>query len=184
MMRILGGELRGRRLRVPRTTSTRPSTGRLREALFSVLQGRLPGADVVDLFAGSGSLGLEAISRGARSALFVELDRSALKVLRDNVEKLAVQSNCRIRQQDALRWMHMQRQAAQPVDLVLADPPYAADLLQHVLPLASGLVECGSVRCFCLEHEAGLSIESSDSIRMRTRRYGHSAFTLMEGAVE
>ncbi|MEX1286974.1 MAG: RsmD family RNA methyltransferase, partial [Acidimicrobiia bacterium] len=85
-MRIIGGEARGRRLRGPKGDTTRPMTDRAREALFNILGPEVVEAAVLDLYAGTGSLGLEALSRGASSAVFVERDRRALAVLRANVD--------------------------------------------------------------------------------------------------
>lgn len=183
-MRILGGRFRGRRLQVP-ARGTRPSTGRLREALFSMLLPRLPDARVVDLFAGSGSLGLEALSRGAASALFVERDPAALSALRDNVDRLGLEAVCTVRRVDAQRWLAAQIDApGTPWDIVFADPPYEPELALALLSSGRALVECAGARLFCLEHAAGF--EPSDpvgALREQTRRYGQSAFTLVEGAV-
>ena len=117
-MRVVAGEFKGRRLHAPRGAGTRPTADRVREALFSIL-GDVSGARVLDLYAGSGALGIEALSRGAESALFVERDRRALAALRRNLD--AVGADAEVRSQDALRFM------AHPegvFDLVFCDPPY------------------------------------------------------------
>ena len=117
-MRVVAGRLGGRRLRAPRGRDTRPTSDRVREALFSML-GPLDGARVLDLYAGSGALGIEALSRGAASALFVERDRRALAALRRNLDDVGVEAE--VRNQDALRFI------AHPegvFDLVFCDPPY------------------------------------------------------------
>ena len=117
-MRVVAGAFKGRRLHAPKGTGTRPTADRVREALFSIL-GDVSGARVLDLYAGSGALGIEALSRGAASALFVERDRRALAALRRNLDALG--ADAEVRSQDALRFI------AQPegvFDLVFCDPPY------------------------------------------------------------
>jgi 16S rRNA (guanine966-N2)-methyltransferase len=117
-VRVVAGEFKGRRLQAPRGAGTRPTADRVREALFSML-GDVSGARVLDLYAGSGALGIEALSRGAESAVFVERDRHALAALRRNLEAVGVDAE--VRSQDALRFI------ARPegvFDLVFCDPPY------------------------------------------------------------
>jgi 16S rRNA (guanine966-N2)-methyltransferase len=122
-MRIIAGQWRGRPLAAPKGDTTRPTADRTREALFSMLASRLgsfEGLAVADLFAGSGALGLEALSRGAATCLFVEQDRDALDALRANVAKLDAKG-ADIRAQSVLAL----GPARAPLDLILMDPPYA-----------------------------------------------------------
>jgi len=124
-MRIIAGEWRGRPLRAPKGDTTRPTADRARETLFSMLASRLgsfEGLKVADLFAGSGALGLEALSRGAASAIFVEQDAAALRALRENIAALRAQQRCDVR---ACSVMTL-GPAKQPVDLLLLDPPYGS----------------------------------------------------------
>ncbi len=121
LMRVISGELGGRRLQSARGEQTRPTASRVREALFSML-GPLEGAVVLDLFAGSGALGIEALSRGAVSATFVERAPRALAALRANIEALGLGERCEIRTGDALEALRGEGQ----YDLVFIDPPYAA----------------------------------------------------------
>jgi 16S rRNA (guanine966-N2)-methyltransferase len=122
--RIVAGTAGGRRLKVP-PKGTRPTSERVREALFNALEtaGELDGARVLDLYAGSGALGLEALSRGAADALFVEADRRAVDVLRGNVTALGLGGTVRAGQVEAV----VAAPAPSAFDLVLADPPYAVD---------------------------------------------------------
>ncbi len=132
-MRVVAGEFKGRRLYAPRGESTRPTADRVREALFSML-GDVSGTRVLDLYAGSGALGIEALSRGADSAVFVESDGQALAALRRNLD--AVGAAATVRRQDVLRFL------ARPegtFDLVFCDPPYddgpgVAAALSEALP--------------------------------------------------
>ncbi len=117
-MRVVAGAFKGRRLQAPRGSRTRPTADRVREALFSIL-GDVSGLRVLDLYAGSGALGIEALSRGAAAATFVERDPRAVAALRRNLE--SVGSEAEVRRQDALRFL----EAAEPAfDLVFLDPPY------------------------------------------------------------
>ena len=121
-MRIIAGEWRGRKIKAPAGDTTRPTADRTRETLFSMLNSRLGGFEdlqVMDLFAGSGALGLEALSRGAKSCVFVEQDRDAIDVLRDNVRTLDA-NGADIRAQSVLTL----GPAPKPYDLILMDPPY------------------------------------------------------------
>ena len=132
-MRVVAGEFKGRRLVAPRGSRTRPTADRVREALFSML-GDVSGARVLDLYAGSGALGIEALSRGAESAVFVERDRAALTALGRNLEATGARGE--VRRQDVSRFL------ARPegtFDLVFCDPPYdgapaIAEALAEALP--------------------------------------------------
>lgn len=124
-VRVIGGRLGGRRLRVPHGTAVRPTLDRVREALFAILAPVVPGASVLDLFAGTGALGIEALSRGAEAAVLVEPDPGVRRVLRDNVEALGLGRQARVvpvRAETAVR-----RLPADAFDLIFCDPPWAWD---------------------------------------------------------
>lgn len=121
-MRIIAGEHRGRRLKTPPGLDVRPTSDRVREALFSILGDRVEGARVLDLFAGSGALAIEALSRGADSAVLVDSDRRAIDAIRANVEAIGP-AEARVVQRDALAWL---RTASGEYDLVFLDPPYSS----------------------------------------------------------
>ncbi|MBA4040122.1 MAG: 16S rRNA (guanine(966)-N(2))-methyltransferase RsmD [Planctomyces sp.] len=122
-MRIIAGEFRSRVLRSPRGMATRPIPDRVKESVFAMLGERLGGARVVDAFAGSGSIGLEALSRGAASVLFIDRDRDAMDVLRANIELLGVDGRCAAVLGDALGLSVIAR-LPRPTDVVFLDPPY------------------------------------------------------------
>jgi 16S rRNA (guanine(966)-N(2))-methyltransferase RsmD len=156
-MRIIGGEFRGRRLKAPKGRSTRPTPDRVREALFQVLADRIPDARVLELFGGTGSLGLEALSRGAATAVFTERDRGALACLASNVETLGVADRVTIHRRSAFR-LPVLCPEDEAFDLVFCDPPFRMfedandrrrlEMLLASLPLApDGLV--------VVEHRAG-----------------------------
>ena len=120
-MRVVAGRLGGRRLSAPPGRSTRPTSDRVREAVFSIL-GPLDGARVLDLYAGSGALGIEALSRGAAAAVFVERDSRTAAVLRNNLTALGLDAE--LRRADVLAALREARERGETYDLVLCDPPY------------------------------------------------------------
>ncbi|MEA5666716.1 16S rRNA (guanine(966)-N(2))-methyltransferase RsmD [Stenotrophomonas sp. MH1] len=130
-VRIIGGRWRNTRLQVPQVQGLRPTSDRVRETLFNWLMPKLPGARVLDLFAGSGALGLEAVSRGAASAQLVERDPGLVAALRGMVSRLDAAAQVEVVSGDALRWL----ESASPVraDIVFLDPPFAAGLWEQVI---------------------------------------------------
>lgn len=129
-VRIIGGEWRGRPLRFPAGAALRPTPGRVRETLFNWLRERVEDARVLDLFAGSGALGLEALSRGAARVQFVERRRAVAAALRANIERLGAGDRAGVYVGDALKWLHA---SDGPLDLVFLDPPYASGYLPQIL---------------------------------------------------
>jgi 16S rRNA (guanine966-N2)-methyltransferase len=121
-MRVIAGQWGGRRLQAPSGAATRPTSDRVREALFSVLGTRVEGARVLDLFAGSGALGIEALSRGAADATFVDSAPAAIRVLKANLEALGATAD--VRRADVRRFLGAASAAARQYDLVFLDPPY------------------------------------------------------------
>jgi 16S rRNA (guanine966-N2)-methyltransferase len=131
-MRVVAGDLRGRRLVSPPAATTRAATERVRESLFAMLEPEIAGARVLDLFAGAGTLGLEALSRGAAHATFVERDRAALAAVRANVASTGVADRARVVATDVTRFLS--GGPGGPYDIVFCDPPFAeVDLLSSTL---------------------------------------------------
>ncbi len=130
-VRIIAGEWRSRILRFPETAQLRPTPDRVRETLFNWLGQRVDGLDCIDLFAGSGALGFEALSRGARRVVMLERDRSAAACLRDNARALAA-AGAVVHEADALQWL---RSCRERFDLAFIDPPYASGLAAPALAL-------------------------------------------------
>src|SRR5258707_2421054 len=123
-MRVLAGALKGRRLETPGGSTTRPTADQVRIALMDTLTPRLPGARVLDLFAGAGGVGLEAISRGAADAVFVERDARAVAALRENVEALGLGAAARVKRGDVLRELEALYREGERFDIVFLDSPY------------------------------------------------------------
>jgi 16S rRNA (guanine966-N2)-methyltransferase len=121
-MRVIAGQWRGRRLQAPPGDATRPTSDRVREALFSVLGARVDGARVLDLFAGSGALGIEALSRGAAEATFVDSAPAAIRAMRANLDALG--ADAEVRRADVRRFLGSASAAEREYDLVFLDPPY------------------------------------------------------------
>lgn len=151
-MRIIGGSARGRRLVAPRGGTTRPTSDRVRESLFATLSSRRAGGEspwestrVLDLFAGSGALGLEALSRGAESVVFVENNRSALAALRTNIDAVNL-PGASVVTVDA--WRYAETSAGSSFDLVLCDPPYAVEG-ERISTLVASLIRGGRLAVGC-----------------------------------
>ncbi|MGX5915453.1 16S rRNA (guanine(966)-N(2))-methyltransferase RsmD [Aliidiomarina sp. Khilg15.8] len=131
-IRIIGGRWRGRKLPVLHAEGLRPTTDRIKETLFNWLQFDLHGARVVDLFAGSGGLGFEALSRGAAKATLVETQAQAVALLRDNITTLQITGQAEIDSRGALAWIDSA--APHSVDVLFLDPPFGNDWLSQILP--------------------------------------------------
>jgi 16S rRNA (guanine966-N2)-methyltransferase len=166
-MRIVAGSFRGRRLARPADRRVRVTTERVREAWFAILAPELREARVLDLFAGSGVLGLEALSRGADSVDFVEVSANSLKTIRANVAALGLNEVTRVYRGDALRFARRLRPGT--YDLALADPPYSSDQASELIGLFRA---CPFARVLSVEHRVELKCEGDE-----TRRYGDVAVT-------
>jgi 16S rRNA (guanine966-N2)-methyltransferase len=138
-LKIIGGTFKGRILKAPKTDSTRPTQGMLREAIFNICQNEIQGARFLDLFAGSGAMGLEALSRGASTATFVEQNRQAMRCIQENIAILKVEEQTQLIPTDAQRALERLREQSAQFDLIYIDPPYdvAFDLAQLVPLLSS-----------------------------------------------
>ena len=173
-MRVTGGEFRGRTIAVPGTAAIRPTQDRVREALFNILAPEMPGADFLDLFAGTGAVGLEALSRGARRATFVESNRRHLAALNANVASLGAAARAEVVAADAYRWI-----ASSPgggYSIAFADPPYALGEERGYASVLKTLAERGVVRAgglFAAEMTAVQKAEETPGWELlRDRTYG------------
>ncbi|MGH7790313.1 MAG: 16S rRNA (guanine(966)-N(2))-methyltransferase RsmD [Candidatus Binatia bacterium] len=181
-MRVIAGTAKGRRLRAVRGTATRPTADRVKEALFSMLESRfaLDGAMLLDLFAGTGGLGLEGASRGARGLVFVEHDRAAQRVLQQNVAACGFSARSTILPVPVARALRDLGARARQFDGVLMDPPYGTGLVGATL---QGLTEQGLVATggwVAVEHHVddGLAERVGDLQLTAARRYGKTALAL------
>ncbi|HVL95405.1 MAG TPA: 16S rRNA (guanine(966)-N(2))-methyltransferase RsmD [Solirubrobacteraceae bacterium] len=174
-MRVIAGDHRGRRLTAPRGEATRPTSDRVREALFSILGPRVAGARVLDLFAGSGALGIEALSRGAAEATFVDSDAAAVRAIRTNLTGIAGGT---VHRQDARAFVRSAREHGRQYDLVFLDPPYRqGETLGRALsePIAALLAPGGTV---VTESDRRAPLDLPDLPLLDERRYGDTLIRL------
>jgi 16S rRNA (guanine966-N2)-methyltransferase len=170
VIRVVSGEFGGRKLLVPDGLATRPTTDKVRQAVFNSLDsaGLIDGAAVADLFAGSGALGIEALSRGAESCVFVERDRAALQALRANIAALGLEKRTTVVTSDVPAWIP----ALRGIDLALIDPPYEFDGWDRLLTL---------LQVPYVVAEAGQEIEPPEGWEaLKSRRYGRTWVTQLE----
>ncbi|MCP4678249.1 MAG: 16S rRNA (guanine(966)-N(2))-methyltransferase RsmD [Deltaproteobacteria bacterium] len=181
LMRIVAGQARGRKLIVPKGREVRPTADRVREALFSMLGSRISNARVLDLFAGTGALGLEALSRGAASAVFVEKSKSVRMILKKNITNLGFESKAGVIPGDARSTLRVLKNDAVKFDVVFLDPPYAGTLLEETLGAigAQGLLE---QEAFVIaEHPRGEKPVLPKSLRIvATKSYGGTDLSIVE----
>jgi 16S rRNA (guanine(966)-N(2))-methyltransferase RsmD len=180
-MRVIAGRLRGRRVDAPKGSLVRPTYDRVRESVFAIVGPAIEGATVLDLFAGSGVLGIESISRGARAAVLVDIDPGIVEIIRTNVEKLGIARECDVRRGDALRLLERDALAGR-FDIVFVDPPYRSGIHARVLDLLGepGRLPAGAL--VVVEHGAGDELpESRGGLALaRRERYGSTAVSFYE----
>ena len=134
-MRIISGKYKSQQLHSFSADHIRPTTDRVKETLFNIIQNHLPGAYVLDLFAGTGNLGIEALSRGAEEVLFVENHSKSLEIIKKNLIKLKVTENFKIHESDVLRFLKLPHQKA--FDVIFADPPFTKQMADEVMTVMS-----------------------------------------------
>ncbi len=184
-MRIIAGILKGRVLKTGSGPGYRPATGKVREAVFSMLQAEITDwsrVQVLDLFAGSGAVGLEALSRGACRAVFVEHEAGAVKILQENLQRLEIPIHmARVVKKDAVSFLA--QEPKQGFELVFVDPPYGKKLLAQLLP---GIVDSGWLvpqAILCAEVEAKLEVSSASYPGLnliKDKRYGQTRILMWQ----
>jgi 16S rRNA (guanine966-N2)-methyltransferase len=178
-VRVIAGTKKGHTLVAPRGTDTRPTSDRVRENIFNLV-GPLDGAKVLDLFAGSGALGIEALSRGAASAVFVDNDREAIRAIERNLEKLRL-TGARVVRGDALFTLAQETTAGAKYDLVLVDPPYG--MLDDIQPRLSRHLPALLAPDGLVVVETDVRTEPELPLSARTsRKYGNTRVTIFEAA--
>lgn len=176
-MRIISGTKRGKKLIALEGEQVRPTTDRVKEALFDILQFSVENRRFLDLFAGSGQMGLEALSRGAAAAVFVDVSRDSVRVVEKNVAATGFSEKSRIVLSDFASFLRREKGA---FDIAFLDPPYRTGLLQQALPLVAEHMNPGG-RIAC-EHpvEEELPLQVGEFLRGKTYRYGKIALTLYQ----
>ncbi len=160
-MRIIAGRFKGRKLKTVKGRSVRPTSDRVREAIFSVVGSRIVDSEVLDLFAGSGALGLEALSRGARSALFVERDARVVSVIKDNILTFGVGDVSEVWRMDVRAAIRICCEKGYIFDVVFLDPPYRKGLCEKTLKLFDNAKILSDTAMVVVEHESDLILEDS-----------------------
>ena len=177
-MRIIAGECKGRRLKAPTWDGLRPTSDKLRETLFNVVAPRIDGARVLDVFAGSGAVGLEALSRGAERAVFIESDRRACALIHENAELCSMTKRCAIIR-GAAEHVLLNAIDGDPFDLVMLDPPYEHEPLAAAIDAAMRHLAADGL--LVLEHASRRLLPGVPAARpFRTIRSGDSALTMFE----
>lgn len=174
-MRIITGTARGRRLMTLQGDAVRPTPERVKEALFSMLQFQLEGRRVLDLFAGSGQIGLEALSRGAKEAVFVDASRESVSVVEKNIQSTGLSRGAKVVPMDSLLFLQRKNE---PFDIAFLDPPYHTGLLQQALLLTAAVMNRGGV--IIAEHPVDDEVPETlgDFVRGKERRYGKILLTV------
>lgn len=174
-MRIITGTARGRRLMTLQGDAVRPTPERVKEALFSMLQFQLEGRRVLDLFAGSGQIGLEALSRGAKEAVFVDASRESVSVVEKNIQSTGLSRGAKVVPMDSLLFLQRKNET---FDIAFLDPPYHTGLLQQALPLTAAVMNRGGV--IIAEHPVDDEVPETlgDFVRGKERRYGKILLTV------
>jgi 16S rRNA (guanine(966)-N(2))-methyltransferase RsmD len=176
-MRVITGRARGVALKTPEGMQTRPTTDRVKEALFSIIQFELPGAKVLDLFGGTGQLGIEAISRGAKSAVFVDAREDACRLIKENLRRTRFEAEGKVVRADYLDYL---KRCKETFQIILLDPPYAEVFLENSLKMITeiDILESGGI--IVAERPLGKDLpwEFPGYTRSRDYKYGKILLTL------
>jgi len=180
-LRIIAGELKGRKLRSVRGTRTRPTTDRIREAIFNILAFQIQGSTVLDLFAGTGAFGIEALSRGAESVVFVDIDNDSISVMQENIKSLSLESLTKIFRWDPTRNLNCLGALRSAFNLIFMDPPYNKNIIEPTLLNLHSSQSMESGARIVVEHsylepvqKSRLPFEISDQ-----RRYGKTLVSFL-----
>lgn len=176
-MRVITGSARGTVLKTPEGMQTRPTADRVKEALFSIINFDIPGAKVLDLFGGTGQLGIEALSRGAVSAVFVDESDSACKLIKENLRRTKLESKGRVVRSDYMAYLNTCKEM---FDIILLDPPYAEVFLENSLKIISEIDILQSGGIIVAERSLGKEITWNlpGFSRSKDYKYGKSMLTL------
>lgn len=184
-MRIISGSARGRSIYAPKGLSTRPTTDRVKESLFGILQFRIAGAAVLDLFSGSGGLGLESLSRGAKSAVFNDADRESVRVIKSNLQMLGFEDRATVFNLNADACLKLLAQKEQKFDLIFLDPPYDKGLEIEAVERIDTLGLLSPGGRIVIEHAAKTRVELPSAVGKLlfvadTRKYGDTSISFLE----
>ena len=176
-MRVISGKAKGVVLKTPEGMQTRPTADRVKEALFSILQFEIPGTKVLDLFGGTGQLGIEAISRGATSAVFVDAGDAPCKLIKENLRRAKMEKEGRVVRSDYLQFLS---QCHETFDIIFLDPPYAEVFLENAIKRISeiDILQSGGIIVAERPVEKPLNVEIDGFSRSKDYKYGKTLLTL------
>ena len=176
-MRVISGSARGVALKTPDGSKTRPTADRVKEAMLSIIQFDLPGARVLDLFGGTGQLGIEALSRGAKFSVFVDQGAQACALIRENLKRTRFESSAKVIQSDYDLYL---RKNSDKFDIILLDPPYAEVFLENSLKIISEIDILQSGGIIVAERPLGkeMPCEFSGLVRSKDYKYGNTLLTI------
>ena len=176
-MRVITGKARGVQLKTPDGLTTRPTTDRVKEALFSIIQFEIPTARVLDLFGGTGQLGIEALSRGAKSAVFVDAGEPACRLIKENLRRTKLEKDAKVIRSDYLDYL---KRCRERFDIVFLDPPYAEVFLENALKCIteSDILETGGI--IVAERPVGKELpwDFEGFTRSKDYKYGKTLLTI------
>lgn len=176
-MRVITGKYRGRTIKGPSHSGLRPTADRVKEALFNILGARILEADLLDLFAGTGSIGIEALSRGANSVVFADANRQSIQLLKENLKILSPDEKVRVCHSTAGQCIEMLAREAVNFDLIFLDPPFEEDLLPETM---AGIFRNHLLReegILIIEHPAKITVSNPAFTAFLTRKYGDIGLT-------
>ena len=176
-MRVITGKARGVQLKTPEGMLTRPTADRVKEALFSIINFDIPGANVLDLFGGTGQLGIEALSRGAEKAVFVDAREDACKIIRENLRRTKLEAHGKVIRSDYLEYL---KRCRERFDIILLDPPYAEVFLENALKCITEIDILQSGGIIVTERPFGkeLLCDFEGYTRSKDYKYGNTLLTL------
>ena len=176
-MRVITGKARGVQLKTPDGMTTRPTADRVKEALFSIIQFEIPGASVLDLFGGTGQLGIEALSRGAKSAVFVDAGEPACRLIRENLRRTKLEADAKVIRSDYLEYLKRSREQ---FNIIFLDPPYAEVFLENALNCIGEIDILQSGGIIVTERPLGkdLNVELPGFERSKDYKYGKTLLAI------
>ena len=176
-MRVITGKARGIQLKTPEGMQTRPTSDRVKEALFSIIQFDIPGAKVLDLFGGTGQLGIEALSRGAKSAVFVDAGEKACALIRENLKRTKLDTDGRVIRSDYMDYL---KRTKEKFDIIFLDPPYAEVFLENALNIITEIDILQSNGIIIAERPLGMELVLNFEGYQRSRdyKYGNTLLTV------
>ena len=176
-MRIVAGKAKGTVLKTPEGMLTRPTSDRVKEALFSIIQFDIPGASVLDLFAGTGQLGIEALSRGAEKAFFIDMRKDACNLIRENLRRARFENQGTVVQSDYLNYLSITKEK---FNIIILDPPYAEEFLENALKRITeiDILQSGGIIITERPSDKAFSLDFPGFERSRDYKYGKTVLTV------